>query len=143
VVQVDPFKPTLKAPGTKRLKLKCDLLLLTFAFKFKLRRYITVFYSCSAPDACARLHIVEASYYDVALVALGIGVLVLFVTVRQGSCILAGGSLYTSSRPTLTVLPLLLLLFLRHLLLLLLLIGVIENNHSTDVELTSRFRASI
>jgi hypothetical protein len=26
-VQVDPIKPTLKAPGTKRLKLKCDELL--------------------------------------------------------------------------------------------------------------------
>jgi hypothetical protein len=23
-VQLDPIKPTLKAPGTKRLKLKCD-----------------------------------------------------------------------------------------------------------------------
>jgi hypothetical protein len=29
----------LKAPGTKRLKLKCDGLLLSFAFKFNLRRY--------------------------------------------------------------------------------------------------------
>jgi hypothetical protein len=38
-VQVDPIKPTLKAPGTKRLKLKCDDLLLNFGFKFKLRRY--------------------------------------------------------------------------------------------------------
>jgi hypothetical protein len=38
-VQVDPIKPTLKAPGTKRLKLKCDLLLSNFAFKFNLRRY--------------------------------------------------------------------------------------------------------
>jgi hypothetical protein len=26
-VQLDPIKPTLKAPGTKRLKLKCDRLL--------------------------------------------------------------------------------------------------------------------
>jgi len=38
-VQVGPIKPTLKAPGTKRLKLKCDGLLLSFAFKFNLRRY--------------------------------------------------------------------------------------------------------
>jgi len=29
----------LKAPGTKRLKLKCDILLSTCAFKFNLRRY--------------------------------------------------------------------------------------------------------
>jgi hypothetical protein len=38
-VQVDPIKPTLKAPGTKRLKLKCHKLLSSFAFKFNLRRY--------------------------------------------------------------------------------------------------------
>jgi len=31
VVQVDPVKPTLKAPGTKRLKLKCVKLLSGFA----------------------------------------------------------------------------------------------------------------
>jgi len=37
-VQVDPIKPTLKAPGTKRLKLKYDKLLSSFAFKFNLRR---------------------------------------------------------------------------------------------------------
>jgi len=39
-VQVDPVKPTLKPPGTKRLKLKCDTVLSTFGFKFNLRRYI-------------------------------------------------------------------------------------------------------
>jgi len=38
-VQVDPIKPALKAPGTKRLKLKCDVLLSTSAFKFNVRRY--------------------------------------------------------------------------------------------------------
>jgi len=41
-VQVDPMKPKLKPPGTKRLKLKCDILLSTLAFKFNLRRYIQV-----------------------------------------------------------------------------------------------------
>jgi len=38
-MQVDPMKPTLKAPGTKRLKLKYDKLLsilLQFCFQFKL-----------------------------------------------------------------------------------------------------------
>ena len=40
VVQVDPIKPKLKPPGTKRLKLNCDVLLSTSAFKFNLRRYI-------------------------------------------------------------------------------------------------------
>jgi len=38
-VQVDPIKPTLKAPGTKRLKLTCDVLLSTPTLKFNLRRY--------------------------------------------------------------------------------------------------------
>jgi len=40
-VQVDPIKPTLKAPAPKRLKLNCDKLLPTSAFKFNLRRFIT------------------------------------------------------------------------------------------------------
>ena len=39
VVQVDPIKPVLKAPGTKRLKVNCDILLSNFAFKFNLRLY--------------------------------------------------------------------------------------------------------
>jgi hypothetical protein len=38
-VQLDHIKPTLKAPATKRLKLKHDKLLSNVAFKFKLRRY--------------------------------------------------------------------------------------------------------
>ena len=37
-MQVDPVKPTLKAPGTKRLKLKCDEPLSDFAFNFNMRR---------------------------------------------------------------------------------------------------------
>jgi hypothetical protein len=39
VVQVDPIKPTLKAPGTERLKLEQDGLLSNFGFKFNLRHY--------------------------------------------------------------------------------------------------------
>ncbi len=39
-VQVDPLKYKLKAPGAKRLKLTCDIVLSTSAFKFNLRRYI-------------------------------------------------------------------------------------------------------
>jgi hypothetical protein len=39
-VQVDPIKPELKLPGTKRLKLKCDESLTNFAFKFELRRSV-------------------------------------------------------------------------------------------------------
>jgi hypothetical protein len=34
------MKPMLTPRGTKRSKLKCDILLSTFAFKFNLRRYI-------------------------------------------------------------------------------------------------------
>jgi len=37
--QVDPVKPILKAPKTKRLKLKSDEPPSNFAFKFNLRRY--------------------------------------------------------------------------------------------------------
>ena len=32
------INPTLKAPGTKRLKLKCDDLVANFGFKYNLRR---------------------------------------------------------------------------------------------------------
>ena len=42
-MQLDPVKPTLKAPGTKRLKLKSDEPLSSFAFEFKLRRYSKVY----------------------------------------------------------------------------------------------------
>jgi len=38
-VQVDPIKPKLKPPGTKRLKLKCGILLSTYALRFNLRRH--------------------------------------------------------------------------------------------------------
>jgi hypothetical protein len=38
-VQREPIKPKLKPPITKRLKLKCDVLLSTSAFKFILRCY--------------------------------------------------------------------------------------------------------
>jgi len=37
-VQVDPIKPAVKPPGTKRSKLKCDILLSIYAFEFNLRR---------------------------------------------------------------------------------------------------------
>ena len=38
-MQLDPIKPTLKAPGFKLLKLNYDKPLSNFAFKFNLRRY--------------------------------------------------------------------------------------------------------
>ena len=43
-MQVDPIKPTLKVPGTKRLKLKYYEPLSSFAFKLNLRRYTTGVY---------------------------------------------------------------------------------------------------
>jgi hypothetical protein len=39
VVKLKPMQSTLKALGSKPLKLKCDELLSRFAFKFNLRRY--------------------------------------------------------------------------------------------------------
>jgi hypothetical protein len=37
---VEPIKPTLKPPATKRLKLKYDELLSSFPFNGNLRRYV-------------------------------------------------------------------------------------------------------
>jgi len=57
-VQVDPIKPTLKPPGSKRLKLEDEKALSNFAFKFNLRRY-TVFQSApfiSRDQRAAQLH---------------------------------------------------------------------------------------
>ena len=39
VVQIDPMKPKLKAPGAQRLTLNCDEPLSSIAFKITLRRY--------------------------------------------------------------------------------------------------------
>jgi len=38
-VRVEAMKLILKVPGTKRLKLKCRMLLSSIGFNFKLRRY--------------------------------------------------------------------------------------------------------
>ena len=46
-VQVDPIKPTLNSPGTKRLKLKFDTMLSTFAFNFNLRRHMEALRRCA------------------------------------------------------------------------------------------------
>ena len=47
-VQVQPIKSTLKAPGTKCLKLICDNLLSKFACNFNLRRFAT-----ATPTSCS------------------------------------------------------------------------------------------
>ena len=38
-MQVDPIKPTFKAPGSDRLELTSDILLATYALKLNLRHY--------------------------------------------------------------------------------------------------------
>jgi hypothetical protein len=57
-VQVDPIKPTLKAPDTKRLELIYDETVSNFAFKFNLR-YCT-------PAAAAR-EVLSAAIDDAAV----------------------------------------------------------------------------
>jgi hypothetical protein len=52
-VQVDPFKPTLKAPETKRSKVKYVELLSNFAFKINVRRQNQVSGYCDARDTVA------------------------------------------------------------------------------------------
>jgi hypothetical protein len=87
-VQVDPIKPTLKAPGTKRLKLKHDEPLSTFAFKINLRRYNVACFEGAAPRIMySRLQ---------------------SLTVSDQAAPEAGCLLRTSTRPTLDILPLLL-----------------------------------
>ena len=54
-MQVDPIEPTVRALGTNRLKLKCDKLLSSCAFKFNLRRYTEVLAGTAAGMACQTL----------------------------------------------------------------------------------------
>jgi hypothetical protein len=51
-VQVDPMKPKLKPPGSKRLKLNCDDPLSRFAFKFNLRHFNKDEPRCFGCDVC-------------------------------------------------------------------------------------------
>jgi len=66
-VQVAPIKPTLKPPGTKHLKLKCDIVLSTFAFKFKLRRYTMGFCFYNNTAVAARRALQEPGVHRVLL----------------------------------------------------------------------------
>jgi len=58
-VQVDPTKPTLNAPGAKRLKLKFDEALSNFALNVNLRRYngVPVLDGYSFPHLTKRLNV--------------------------------------------------------------------------------------
>jgi hypothetical protein len=49
-VQVDPIKPTSKAPLSERLKLEHEKLLSSFAFNFNLRRYTVAVGNAAAAD---------------------------------------------------------------------------------------------
>jgi hypothetical protein len=51
-VQVDPMKPELKPPGSKLIKLKCDIMLSTSGFKFNLRRYSWATCASAARSTC-------------------------------------------------------------------------------------------
>jgi len=54
------MKPTLKAPGTKRLKLRYDQLLSSVAFEFNLRRY-NMGAEAGLPNAMFKLgHLLDA-----------------------------------------------------------------------------------
>jgi len=46
------MKPMSKPPGTKHLKLKCDIVLSTSAFKFNFRRYAV---GAAGPPPCATI----------------------------------------------------------------------------------------
>ena len=67
-MQVDPIKPTLKAPGTERLNLKFDEMLSIFAFNSNLRRYISVL---NLPSLPAPRYSLRASYVSVAASTVG------------------------------------------------------------------------
>jgi len=53
-VPVVPMKPLLKPPGTKRLKLDCDIPLPTVTFKFNLRRCSRAGRMASSSPTCTR-----------------------------------------------------------------------------------------
>ena len=59
VVQVEPIKPMLKAPGTKRLKLLYEEPPSSFAFEFNLRRYSLANREVPIPDHIDLYHLRE------------------------------------------------------------------------------------
>ena len=61
-MHLDPFKPALKAPGTKRLKLAHKKLLSNFALNFNLRRYYLGSAGAAGEAAAA-----EQNLYEVRL----------------------------------------------------------------------------
>jgi hypothetical protein len=61
-MQVDPVKPKVTAPGTKRLKLICDAPLSNLAFKLSLRHHKKVMSPCfPAGDCNFRLSVYQST----------------------------------------------------------------------------------
>ena len=54
------MKPKLKPPGTERLRLKCDILLSSSAFKSDLRRYISAVVNLRSPKTADVIRAVPA-----------------------------------------------------------------------------------
>ena len=59
-MQVDPIKPTFKAPDAQRLKVKHDELLSSFAFNFNLRRYTLILLAALLIAVCAALWVIPS-----------------------------------------------------------------------------------
>ena len=70
-MQVDPIKPTLKAPGIKLLKLEHEKLLSNLAFKFNLRRYGKVVKSAREVGARKKLKSTRNSPGDAEAASVG------------------------------------------------------------------------
>ena len=62
-VQVDLMKHMLKAPGTKRFKLQCGILLSTFAFTFNLRRHTVATMPLPAAGGALKLNVGQSGFY--------------------------------------------------------------------------------
>jgi hypothetical protein len=77
VVQLDPIKPTLKAPASKSLILSHDKLLSNVGFTFKLRHYSVVVmprcatgeHDCGAATGCSNVPCAVRSALDAATAA--------------------------------------------------------------------------
>jgi len=68
-VQVEPIKPTSKAPGIKRLTLRDDALLSISAFRFNSRCYILAMFRVLVTERNSHLIVLIA--YRIAQLALG------------------------------------------------------------------------
>ena len=85
-MHANPTKPTLKAPGTERLKLKYEELLSNFGIKFDLRRYIKDVMMSSGVVGVAK-KVTRGKWYHIVLaVSSGSGALYLVGRCRLTVC---------------------------------------------------------